>query len=59
MSDRVYENVWMMCNNTLRILMFACIAVFSQKWWVVLFSVLFLSTVRTEKMGDDQVVKGD
>ena len=59
MSDRAYENVWAMCNNTLRILMFACIAVYSQKWWVVLFSALFLTTVRKEKMGDNQVVKED
>lgn len=59
MSDRAYENVWAMCNNTLRILMFACIAVYSQKWWVVLFSILFLTTVRTEKVAGNQAIKED
>lgn len=33
----------MMLSNTIRILMFGVLAIIFNKWWIILFSALFLS----------------
>ena len=36
------QRKYLMVNNTIRILIFGLLAIFFNKWWIVLFSALFL-----------------
>lgn len=43
MSEQLRQNIVMMLSNTIRILMFGVLAIIFNKWWIILFSALFLS----------------
>jgi len=49
MSEKLKQRKAMMLNNTMRILIFAILAILFNKWWVVLFSGLFLIYEKDEK----------
>ena len=42
MSERTKNNILLAAFNTIRIAIFAVLAIVFQKWWIVLFSGLFL-----------------
>ena len=41
MKELLEQRKYIMINNTLRLLIFAILAVCFDKWWIVLFSALF------------------
>ena len=41
--DKLKQRIAMMINNTLRIGIFCVLAVVFNHWWIILFSVLFLT----------------
>lgn len=43
MSEQLRQNIVMMLSNTIRIFMFGVLAIIFNKWWIILFSALFLS----------------
>jgi len=40
-------------KNVIALICFTFLAVVFQKWWIVLFSILFWSSVSTRKVDDD------
>lgn len=42
MSETLKQRIWMMINNTIRIICFAALAAYFNKWWIVLFAYLFI-----------------
>lgn len=42
MNEMVKQRIAMMANNTVRIIVFALLAIVFKHWWIVLFSALFL-----------------
>ena len=49
MSERLKNNISLAAFNTIRIAIFAVLAIVFQKWWIVLFSGLFLLENKYEK----------
>lgn len=47
-------SIWLMICNTIRIACFVGLAMFFDKWWIALFSALFLVS-----LDNKQVDKGD
>lgn len=41
--DIVKQRIYMLISNTLRIMTFGVLAIVFNKWWIVLFSALFLA----------------
>lgn len=42
MSEKLQQRIWMMANNTIRIMGFIFLSVVFNKWWIVLLACLFL-----------------
>ena len=42
-KEKLEQRKHLMANNTLRILIFGLLAIAFNKWWIVLFSALFLT----------------
>ena len=42
MSEILKQRIWIMINNTIRIICFAALAAYFNKWWIVLFAGLFV-----------------
>jgi len=51
MNEKLEQRKAMMINNTLRIMLFAILAFLFNKWWIVLFSGLFLVCEKDERNG--------
>lgn len=51
MSEKLQQQIVLVTNNTIRILAFVALAMVFNKWWISLFSALFL--VSYDKKGDD------
>lgn len=49
MNEKVEQRKAMMLNNTLRIIVFAVLALLFDKWWIILVSALFLIYEKDEK----------
>lgn len=49
MSEKLKQQIAMLCNNTVRIAVFGILAIIFGKWWIILFSGLFLAY---EKSGE-------
>lgn len=50
MNERLEQRKAMMLNNTMRILIFAILAILFNKWWIVLISGLFLIYEKEEQL---------
>lgn len=49
--DNIY--LWVALENAVAIICWSVLAVLFDKWWIALFSILFIGTVKTkEKDGD-------
>lgn len=48
MSERLEQRKAMMKNNTVRIIVFAVLAILFNHWWIVLLSALFLVYEKNE-----------
>lgn len=46
MSENLQQQIWMMANNTIRIMGFIFLAVVFNKWWLSLLSILFLVSTK-------------
>ena len=42
MSEKLKQRIAMITNNTVRIIVFAVLAILFNHWWIVLLSALFL-----------------
>ena len=49
MEDRLKQQKYMLISNTIRVLGFIVLAMFFGKWWIVLFSALFLTYIDDDK----------
>lgn len=43
MSEKLQQRIWMMANNTIRIMGFIFLSVAFNKWWIVLLVMLFIT----------------
>ena len=48
MIDKTKINIIMMFSNTTIIAIFAKLAIVFDKWWIVLFSALFINSFKSE-----------
>ena len=49
MSEKLKQNIALLISNTIRVLAFIGLAIYFDKWWIVLLSGLFLSYEKDEK----------
>lgn len=47
------QNIVLFIGNTIRIIAFVILAIYFEKWWIVLFSGLFLAYFKDEKGDKD------
>lgn len=49
MSETVKQRIAMMVNNTVRIIVFAVLAILFNHWWIIFISALFIIYEKDEK----------
>lgn len=49
MEEKLKQQKYMLISNTVRVLGFIVLAMFFGKWWIVLFSALFLTYIDDDK----------
>ena len=53
-KEKLEQRKYLMVNNTLRILIFGLLAIVFNKWWIVLFSGLFLTYEKNTSEVEDE-----
>lgn len=49
MSDKLIQQIALLISNTVRVLAFIGLAMFFGKWWIALFSALFLTYAKEDQ----------
>lgn len=49
MSEILKQQIALLISNTIRIALFVMLAIAFEKWWIALFSVLFLTSTKENK----------